>query len=165
MKAKIRMPSIGLITILLFASLVTSACERTFTRNPNGSLGVQTNITQQQLQGVIQSSIADPLVKELNVQLQSGYILVTGQRRRLNDASVTDTMTFRLDLGVANGHLTATISNALIDNVPIEQARVNIWNQTIANRLANLGQRAPNVSLQSVSITPDSVTMNWQVSK
>ena len=165
MKTKVHISSMWLVPILLFAMALTSACERTFTRNANGSLGVQTSITQQQLQSTIQSSLADPLITELNVQLQSGYILVTGQRKRLNDASKTDTMTFRLDLGVANGQLTATVSDALVDNVAVEQARVDVWNQTIANRLQDLARRAPNASLQSVSITPDSVTMTWQVTK
>jgi hypothetical protein len=165
MKTKIRTSSMGLTVIFLFAVLMTSACERTITRNANGSLDVQTGITQGQLQDVIQSSIADPLVKELNVQLQSGYILVTGQRQRLNDSTKTDTLSFRLDLGVSNGHLTAMVSNALVDNVAVDQARVNVWNQTIANRLENLARRAPNATLQSVSITPDSLSMSWQVSK
>ncbi len=165
MKTKIRMSSMGLIAILLFAVLLTSACERTFTRNPNGSLGVQTSITQQQLQSAIQSSLADPLITELNVQLQSGYVLVTGQRKRVNDNSQTDTLTFRLDLGVANGQLTATVSDALLDNVALDQNRISVWNQTIANRIEDIARRAPNVTLQSVTITPDSVAMTWQVTK
>ena len=165
MKTNIRLSSMGLTAILLFAVLLTSACERTFSRNANGSLDVQTSITQQQLQSVIQSSIADPLVKELGVQLQSGYILVTGGRQRLNDSTKIDTLSFRLDLGVSNGQLTATVSNAQIDNIAVDQARVSNWNQTIANRLENLAKRAPNAALQSVSITPDSVSMTWQVTK
>jgi len=165
MKTKFRMSSMGLIAILFFAVLATSACERTFTRNANGSLGVQTSITQQQLQSAIQSSLADPLITELNVQLQSGYVLVTGQRKRVNDNSKTDTLTFRLDLGVSNGQLTATVSDALLDNVALDQNRISVWNQTIANRIEDIARRAPNVMLQSVSITPDSVTMTWQISK
>ena|SRR5271157_1170771 len=165
MKTKIRMSSMGLIAILLFAVLLTSACERTFTRNANGSLGVQTSITQQQLQSAIQSSLADPLITELNVQLQSGYVLVTGQRKRVNDNSQTDTLTFRLDLGVANGQLTATVSDALLDNIALDQNRVSVWNQTIANRIGDIAKRAPNVTLQSVAITPESVMMTWQVTK
>jgi len=165
MKAKIRLSSMGLIAILFFAVLVTSACERTITRNANGSLDVQTSITQQQIQSAIQASIADPLVKELNVQLQSGYILVSGQRQRLNDSTKTDTLSFSLVLSVSNGQLAAAVTNAQIDNIAVDHARVSNWNQTIANRLENLARRAPNAALQSVSITPDAVSMTWQVAK
>ena len=165
MKAKIRLSSMGLIAILFFAVLVTSACERTITRNANGSLDVQTSITQQQIQSAIQASIADPLVKELNVQLQSGYNLVSGQRHRLNDSTKTDTLSFSLVLSVSNGQLAAAVTNAQIDNIAVDHARVSNWNQTIANRLENLARRAPNAALQSVSITPDAVSMTWQVAK
>ena len=68
-----------------------------------------------------------------------------------------------MDLGVSNGELTASISDAQIDGVSIEQARVDHWNQTIANRIANIGSRNENAKLQSVSITPEEVLMTWNV--
>jgi hypothetical protein len=74
-----------------------------------------------------------------------------------------DTLTFRLDLGVSDGFLTATVSNAQIDGVPVEQDRVTLWNERIANRLAKAGQRRANSTLQSVSISSDAVTMVWRV--
>lgn len=155
---------------ILFVVLVTliffvSACRTNISRNEDGSLAVETTISQQKLQEAITASIADPLIKELNVSLQSGYILVTGQRQRLNDASRTDTLTFRLDLGVSNGQLTAVISNAQLDSLPVEQTRVDHWNQTIASRLVILGKKNPNSSLETVNVTPDAVNMTWKVSR
>ncbi len=165
MNTKPRSSSFWLIALLLLVIPLTTACETRVTRNGNGSLDVQTSISQQELQTAIQDALADPLVKEVTVMLQSGYILVSGQRQRLNDATKSDTLTFRLDLGVAGGHLTAAVSNAQVDGVAIEQARVDNWNQTIANRLERLAQRRPSATLQSVSITPEAVTMTWQVTK
>jgi len=162
---KTRKSLFWLLALLLLVVPLAAACESRITRNSDGSLSVQTTVTQAELQSTIQSSLADPLIKSLDVTLQSGYVDVTGQRQRLNDTSKTDAMTFRLDLGVSGGHLTASISNAQIDGVAVEQNRVDVWNQTIANRLENLAKRRPNTSLQSVSITPDSLTMTWQVSK
>jgi len=66
-------------------------------------------------------------VKKATVSLQSGYVLVSGEHQRLNNASKTDSLSFQLDLSVSNSQLTATISNALIDNQPIEQNRVDHW--------------------------------------
>ena len=141
--------------------LILSACKADLSRNDDGTVTVETSITQEQLQEVISSAIADPLIQDLSVSLQNGYVSVTGTRQRLNDASKTDTMSFRLDLGVSNGELTASISDAQIDGIAIEQNRVDNWNQTIANRIAMIGGGNRNATLQSVSITPEQVTMTW----
>jgi len=152
----------ALLIVFLFA---ISACKANVSRNKDGSLTVETTISQQELQDVINTSIADPLVKNVTVSLQSGYVSVTGERQRLNDASKTDTLTFRLDLTASNGQLTSSISNAQLDGKPIEQNRVDNWNQAIANRLSKLGQKNPNSTLQSISITSQAVTMTWNVTK
>ena len=151
-----------MLVLLLF---LTSACKANISRNNDGSLDVETSITQQELQGVISASIADPLIKDLTASLQSGYVLVSGTRERLNDPGKTDTLSFRLDLGVSNGQLTTRISNAQLDGVPLEQDRVDHWNETIANRLSMIGTRNPNSTLKTVAITPASVTMTWTVSR
>lgn len=143
--------------------LLTSACKANISRNGDGSLTVETTISQQELQAAITAAIADPLIQELEVSLQSGYVLVTGTRQRLNDTAKTDSLSFRLDLGVSNGQLTSTISGAQIDGVAIEQNRVDLWNQTIANRLSLIGNKNQNSTLESISITPDLVTMTWKV--
>ena len=139
--------------------LLVSACSRAeISRNDDGSLNVETTISQQELQDAISASIADPLIQELTVSLQSGYVLVSGERQRLNDTSKTDTLTFRLDLGVSDGQLTATISGAELDGVPVEQSRVDHWNQTIASRIVIMGKKNPESTLEAVS-------MMWNVSR
>ncbi len=157
--------SIKVSFLLLAALMLTSACKANISRNGDGSATVETSITQQELQEVISSSIADPLVQELTVSLQTGYVSVTGTRQRLNDASKTDTLGFRLDLSVSNGQLIASVSDAQIDGIAIDQARVDNWNQTIANRLSNFGGGQRNATLQSVSITPEIVTLTWNATK
>ena len=154
-----------LILLLIIPALLVSACKADVSRNDDGSLNVETAISQAELQEVITAAIADPLVQDLTASLQSGYILVSGTRQRLNDASKTDTMSFRLDLSVSNGQLTAMISNAEIDGQPVEQNRVDNWNQTITNRLSNWGGRSENATLQAVNITPENVTMAWLVTR
>ena len=161
MKQNIKKLSV-LAIILLFA---LSACKANIARNDDGSFTVETSVTQAQLQEIISSSIADPLIKSLTVTLQPSYISVTGERERLNDASKTDTMSFRLDLGVSNGELMASITDAQIDGTAIEQNRVDNWNQTIANRIANIGSRNENAKLLSVTVTPEEVLMIWNVTR
>ncbi len=124
-----------------------------------------TTITQQELQDVISNSIADPLITNVTVTLQQGYVSVSADHQRLNDASKTDTLSFRLDLSVSNGQLIASITDAQIDGVVLEQNRVDNWNQTIANRLSNFGKRSEKSTLQSVSITPEIITMTWSATR
>lgn len=153
-----------ILSILLITFLfLTSACKANISRNNDGSFTVETTVTQQELQEAISAAIADPLVQDLQVTLQSGYVSVIGTRQRLNDASKTDALSFRLDLSVRNGQLIASVSDAQIDNTPLDQARVDNWNQTIANRLSKIGQRNENSTLQSISVTPEIVTMTWNV--
>jgi hypothetical protein len=161
MTMKNRIVPIVLVVLVLFLS----ACRSHIARNADGAVTVETTVNQQELQDAVNASMADPLITELNVLLQQGYILVTGQRQRLNDASKSDSLSFRLDLGVSNGQLTATISNALLDDKPIEQKRIDHWNETIANRLGNINRKSRNSQLNSVNVTPEAVTMNWLVSK
>jgi hypothetical protein len=161
MTMKNRIVPIVLVVLVLFLS----ACRSNIARNADGAVTVETTVNQQELQDAVNASMADPLITELNVLLQQGYILVTGQRQRLNDASKSDSLSFRLDLGVSNGQLTATISNALLDDKPIEQKRIDHWNETIANRLGNINRKSRNSQLNSVNVTPEAVTMNWLVSK
>jgi hypothetical protein len=154
-------------TIILLTALVLllSACKANISRNADGSFDVETIVGQQELQEAITAAIADPLVREISVSLQSGYVLVSGVRERLNDPGKTDTLSFRLDLGISSGQFTASISNAQLDGAPMEQNRVDHWNQTIANRLAILGQKNPNSTLKSASITPTGIVMTWNVTK
>ena len=159
------MKTYKLLTLMAAATLILGACKADFSRNDDGSLTMETTVTQEQIQETISSAIADPLIQDLTASLQNGYVSVTGTRQRLNDPGKTDTMSLRLDLGVSNGQLTASISDAQIDGVDIEQNRVDNWNQTIANRLSNFGGRSENATLQSVAITPEQVTMTWLVNR
>lgn len=161
MKNRTRKLSILFVVLVVFLS----ACRANISRNQDGSLTVETTIGQQELQQAITASIADPLIQEMNVSLQSGYILVTGQRQRLKDSTRTDSLSFRLDLGLSNGQLTASISDAQLDGVPVDPARVDHWNQTIASRIVILGKKNPNSSLESVSVTTEAVSMTWKVSR
>jgi len=153
-----------MVPVIVFMFLL-SACKANIARNQDRALSVETTISQQELQEAVSAAIADPLVKNITVSLQSGYVSVSGERQRLNDVSKTDILTFRLDLSVNNGQLTSSISNAQLDSVPLEQNRVDNWNQTIANRLSNLGQRNQNSTLQSISITTEAATMIWTVTE
>lgn len=153
------------LSVFVLTAVLLSACQYNVRRNGDGTASVETTISQQEVQDAVSAAIADPLVQNVTVSLQSGYVLVTGERQRLNDNSKTDALSFRLDLGVSDGHLTATLSDALLDGAALDQARVDEWSARISNRLAQIGQRSERASLQAVSISPEAVTMTWVISR
>ena len=148
------------VLLAYLAVMLLTACEARLARNQDGSFTLDTTISEADMQRAITASLSDPLIQELNVDLKSGYILVSGTRKRLN-SDTNDTLTFRLDLGVNAGQLTTTISNALLDGLPVEEDRVALWNQRIANDLSRSARRNPNSKLRSVSITESEVALTW----
>ena len=153
---------IMVLGLLMVMGLVVSACSVEIERNADGSLTVESSMTGDALQDELEAAIADPLVREFTADLHNGYILVTSERERVMSDEV-DTMTFRLDLGVSDGHLTAMISDALLNDLPIKEERVAVWNERIATKLGRSGQRNPNSTLQAVTVSEDAVTMIWRI--
>lgn len=165
MKAPITFTRFLFFALLVFLSVLISACRYNISAETAGNLKVETSITREELQDAINAGIADPLVKNVTVSLQSGYALVSAERQRLNDTSKSDTLSFRLDLGVSDGKLNVRISDAVLDGKPLAQNRVDNWNTTIANRLQLLSQRHKGATLQTVDISSEGVRMTWLVSK
>jgi hypothetical protein len=131
-------------------------------RNPDGSLNVEANMSEEAIQTEIEAAIADPLIREFEADLYHGYILVSAERERVS-SEITDTLTFRLDLGVGDEHLTSTISDTRLNDIPVAEEHVAIWNERIATQLERAGKRNPDSTLQAVTVTDDDITMLWRV--
>ena len=147
---------------LLVAVLAMSACTIHIDRNKDGSLRAESLLPEETLQREIRLAIADPKVQEVTADLHDGFISVTGARKR-DGSDETDTLSFRLTLGVADGHLTATVSDAKLNDIPIAEERVAKWNERIAENLEKGGQKNPNSTLQSINVTAEAVTMAWRI--
>lgn len=151
---------ITILTLIAALSILLNACGIDIARNDDGSLNIEATMTEADIQREIKAAIADPLIQDMSIELQDGHILVSAQRKRLK-SDVTDSMSFRLDLGAAEGHLTAAISEAQINNQPIDADRVALWNERTANRLGR--NRNPNSTLQSVTVGDDTLLLIWRV--
>jgi hypothetical protein len=150
------------IAALVLAGLFLSACTIGVDRNPDGSLRVDVNLPEATIQDEIDQGLNDPLIKDLNADLREGYIFVTADRKRV-ESDVVDQLTFRLDLGVKDGNLTAAISEVQINGKAADPAYVDVWNQRLANRLEKAGRRNPDATLQSVTISGDAVKFVWRI--
>lgn len=148
------------ITFALMALL--AACQVGISRNDDGSLRIEGEMPESALEAEIKAAIADPLVEDVSVDLHSGYLTAVAGRRRLS-GSGRDTISFRLDLGVEDGHMTAVVSEVVVDGFSVSQARVQAWNQRIAANLERAGNRSEDSDLVDVLVTGDAVTLVWRV--
>ena len=157
-----RYPKLKILSAVLVLVLAGLACALDVNRNEDGSFNLNTEIKESTIQDLVETAISDPLIQSLNVDLREGYIFVSGDRKR-PDSEVVDTMSFRVDLGVANGRLSAVVSEAQLDGFPMADSLLTTWNERIAGQLESVGQQSENSSLQSVSISEDAVTLVWRV--
>jgi hypothetical protein len=150
------------LLLIAIGCFILSACTINVERNPDGSLSAEVNLPESTIQTEIHLALNDPLITDLEADLHQGYISVSAERRRVfGDES--DTLTFRLDLGTEDGHLTALISNAKVNDESVDQAVVNVWNERLANQLEKAGKRNPDSSLQSVAISENALTFVWRI--
>ena len=151
-----------MMALLATASLAISACSIAVDRNPDGSLRLEVDLPESTIQEEIAAALDDPLITDLQADLRPGYIFVTAERKRVM-IDDTDLLSFRLDLGTKDGHLTAVISDAKINDEPVDEAYVDVWNERLAKRLESAGKRNPDSSLQSVSVSDDALNFIWRV--
>ena len=149
-------------TVVVAMSLALTACDINIDRNDDGSLTIKSHMTEEALQAQIDLAIADPLIKDFTVEFYSDYAMVSAVRKRVV-SDVTDDMSFRLDLGAEDGHLTAEISDAKVNDFPFDSNVVAVWNERLAIKLERDAKRNPNSSLEQVLMDPDGVTMVWRV--
>ena len=139
-------------------ALVASACSIDVERNADGSLNVDTVITEQSMAAELER---DPRNENVVVDIVDGYIVAsadhTGPGGRSNEVS------FRADLGVANDRLTATVSEATFDGFPIPDSFVEQWNENLARAIERLAAQHPDASLVSVSLGDDELAMQWRI--
>ena len=154
-----RIPALALAGML---AVSTSACSIDVDRNADGSLQVSTTISETSLASEIEAGIANPAIENVDVDLQDGFVDVSATRARPGGGG-SDTMTFRVDLGVSDGRLDVVVSEVEVAGHPVDEAVVGNWNATLSNKLERAARRNPDATLQAVSITGDEVSFSWRV--
>jgi hypothetical protein len=154
--------SVGMMLALAVIGLVISACSIQVDRNADGTLAVEAVLPEASVQQEIEAGLNDPLIVALHAELHDGYVQVSGERARPLDGG-NDEFAFELRLSAQEGHLACVLSAVTIDGRAVDKELVAAWNERLANRLARAGQRSPNASLQSVSISEHALTFVWHV--
>jgi hypothetical protein len=155
-KRVVLMPLLALAAILLL-----SGCSARVDRNEDGSLLVETTMSETSIQRQLSAALSSEKINDVNVDLRNGWIQVngslTGENGRINEIQ------FRLDLGVADGHLTAAISDVQINGRSVPASQTAGWNERISAQLEQTGRNSERASLQGVAITDDLLTMQWRL--
>lgn len=157
-----RIATVGLIGVLV---LVLSGCSVDFARNDDGSLTATGVISGDSLAREVELALAerDTQIVGSDVTLQNGYMDIVLERARDDDSGTVDTISFKMELGVEDGKLTATVSDVQVNGEAANEERVEKWAERITKRLANQQAGNDRRTLEAVTVTPDSVEMVWHL--
>jgi hypothetical protein len=149
--------------LVALASLL-SACSIDLERNADGSLTATTAIDGESLEEEMELALDynDSLVQNVEAVLQDGSIDMTVERVH-PDTSGVDTLTFDMILGVDDGQLTVAFSDVQLNGEAAPDEAVERWSTRIANRLSSYQTNNDRRRLESVTVTPDAVTMVWHI--
>ena len=152
-----------LVAVTAFA-LLLGACSIDVERNADGSLQIETVLTEESLANEIAKGIDDPDVESMTVDMKDGYALVdiVGKSDRdIGDGK--DSISFRVDMFVDDDHLGVEVTNALWNDIEIPQELVDVWNEELAAELEASAKEDPDSTLVAVSLTEDALTMEFRV--
>ena len=150
-----------LVAVAAFA-LLAGACSIDVERNDDGSLQIESVLTEESVKNEIAKGVDDPPVTYLTIAMKEGYALVDMERARDSGIGV-DNISFRVDLFVDEGHLGVNITEAVWNEFPIPQELVDIWNEEMAVELEEEGKKDPDSTLVAVNLSETALTMEWHV--
>jgi hypothetical protein len=151
-----------IVVAAALVSLALSACSIEIDRNLDGSLRLEVNLPETTIQDEISAALDDPLISELQADLDGGSIQIAAQRKRPG-ADVLDQITFQLNLGVSDGHLTALVSEAMLNDWPLDESTVSTWNERLGTKLERAARRNPNAKLETVTVSDEAVDFIWRI--
>jgi hypothetical protein len=136
----------GLAALGLFAG----ACQLDVERNTDGSLQIEAVISENDIATEIALGMqADDA--DVTVDLRNGYALIEAVGPT-EDNPLTETVSFRMELFVVDGHLGAEVSDAEWNDIEIPQAMVDVWNEELARELEEGAKEDPDSTLVAVEI-------------
>ncbi len=152
------------LRLLLLALLALAACERAdvdIRRGTTGSTTVTVTLHEEDLQAAIGSILAEenPLLRDPQVDLQDGRIIVSGEHdRRDGQGRVSGSVT--LTLGVEGGELRARITAVDIEGVTLSDAQIAELNERLSEAILQRAGR-DNRILTMISIAVSEETIQF----
>ena len=148
-----------LVAVAAFA-LLAGACSIDVERNDDGSLDIETVLTEESLANELAKGINDPNVESLTVDMKDGYALVEmAAKSEWNNG--TDEVSFKVEMFVVDGRLGVEVTEAVWNDISIPQELVDIWNDALAKELEEGAKKDPDSTLVAVELTEDALTMEF----
>ena len=152
---------IMLVAIAAFA-LLAGACSIDVARNDDGSLQIDTVLTEESLANELAKGIDDPNVERMTVDMKDGYALVEMEAKR-EFGSGTDIVSFKVEMFVVDGHLGVDVTEAVWNDIPIPQELTDLWNEELAAQLEEDAKEDPDSTLVAVELTENDLRMEFRV--
>ncbi|MDX1991953.1 MAG: hypothetical protein SF029_06175 [bacterium] len=159
----------NILIVLLFPLLALSlaACGRgdvSIQRNPNGGFDVTATLSEADVNTAITQALAasaNPLLREPQVDLQAGRIVVNGQHER-RDGGGTVSGSITIVPSVTDGNLTAQITEADLEGWDAADERIAQFNERLSSALAQLAERGRGViTMRAVSVTDNALEIQF----
>ena len=151
------------LLVMGFLALMLLSCGLfNFSRNQDGTFRVETNLSLKMIQSIIENTAQFSDVVDMKLELRDGYIFVSAAQLNFQGVEARD-VSFHLELGTANGQLTAAFTNVQVGNNAFDNQSIASYNQALAEGLAQGSQQTEPARLESISVSPEGVKMVWQI--
>ena len=153
-----------LFVLGLLALTVIAGCTFNVRPGGDGTFVIEVGIPESVMQTVIEVVLRQDIpVKSMDVKMRDGYLEVSGSRDR--EGGGTDSLSFNLSLRASAGRPVATISNAVLNGVAVDQSMVNEWNNRIAKGIGDFADQTPNANIDAIELAEGSVTLKLRVGR
>lgn len=149
-----------LIAVVALA-LLAGACSIDVARNPDGSLQIETVLTEESLATELAKGIDDPNVISMDVDMKDGYALVAMEAKSEWGDGV-DEVAFKVEMFVVDGHLGVNVTEAVWNDIEIPQELTDLWNEELAKELEEGAKEDPDSTLVAVELTENDLRMEFR---
>ena len=152
--------TIMLIAVVAFA-LLAGACSIDVSRNDDGSLQIETVLTEESLANELARGIDDPNVISMDVDMKDGYALVEMEAKSEWGDGI-DEVSFKVEMFVVDGHLGVNVTEAVWNDIEIPQELTDLWNEELAKELEESAKEDPDSTLVAVELTENDLRMEFR---
>lgn len=154
---------IRLLMFIFAVPLLLVGCNRAnvdVERNPDGGFNITATLNEAEVNTAIENALAqsaNPLLRDPQVDLQTGQIIINGQHDR-RDGGGTVSGSVTMTLSVQNGALAAQITQADVEGLDLTDERIADFNTRLAEGLARLAENDRGlITVQSITVTADNL--------
>ena len=144
------------LVVLFFAMLACSNFN--IDSLSNGNLRVETNLSLDLIQTALETAGNFDQAVGLSLEPRDGYIYVHADTLEYEGVTGTD-VSYHLELSSSNGDLVAKITNVQSSNDAFDTSQFDSINEELAQMLADDNGVEDITNFESVSITPDGVSV------